>query len=246
MQQKSDFLWLTPAEAKKYKYVYVRHQERYSDKPCADKDPLSTNKYHSIDSNGKLSIEIKRYRLEFIDQWKRKCENTNVFRSLNLFTGEQDGEELVGPLVLDIDRERGDWGKGYTQNLDDALEAARKLVKEYLFRLKDDDFRIFFTGHKGFNIEVRPQALGIASNRNREQGFDHRLKEINKIFGNSFVDGYHDFLRLHDSINSWVSINGKITHRMKFELTSDELNSMSIEEICLISEKLARNFLNKS
>ncbi len=246
MQQKSDFWWLTLDEATKYKYVCVRCQEPYSDEPKSDKDPLSTIKYHSLDSSGNLSIETKRYRLEFIDQWKRKCANTNVFRSMSLFTSEENGEELVGPLVLDIDREEGGWEKGYTQNLDDALQASRKLVKEYLFHLKDGDFRIFFTGHKGFNIEVCPQALGIASNRNKEQEFDNRLKEINKIFGNSFVDRCHNFLRLHDSINSWISINGKITQSMRVELTPDALNTMGIQEICLMSEKLASNFLKES
>lgn len=106
--------------------------------------------------------------------------------------------------------------------------------------------QIFFTGHKGFNIEVRPQALGITSTRNRQQEFQQRLQEIKRNFGSSFVDRLHEHVRLHNSINSWISINGEITHRIKVELTPDALNSMGIQEICLMSEKLASNILREN
>jgi hypothetical protein len=129
------------------------------------------------------------------------------------------------------------------QNLDEALQATRKLVREYLCHLGAGTSRVFFTGHKGFNIEVRPQAIGITSTSNRQQEFDCRLKDIKKEFGDNFVDRRHRYLRLRDSINRWISNDGKISNRMKFELTPDELNSMSIHEICRKSEKLASSFL---
>ncbi len=242
VQEESDFWWLTPDEAVKYKYLEVWHQEPYSDEPDSNKEPYSVPCFNSLDTEGNLSDVIKRYPLKFVEEWIKKCANINVFRSLGLFTAEQNGEELLGPFVIDIDRaEESD--KGYVQNLHNALEATRQLVKKHLYQLKECDFRIFFTGHKGFNIEVRPQALRITSTINRRQEFEHRIKDINRDFGNNFVDKLHEHVRLHDSINRWFRNDGKIVNRMKYELSSCELNSLSADEICTKAERLASNYL---
>ena len=247
IQEKSDFWWLATDEAVKYKYVYVCYQEPYSDEPNSNKDPSSVSRFHSLDTNGNLSEIERRYPLGFIDQWREKCANTNVFRSFGLFDAEHDGEELLGPFLIDIDREEDQLGKGYVQDINGALEATRRLVKEYLCQLEERDFRIFFTGHKGFNIEVRPQALGIFSAGNRWQQFECRLEDINKTFGRSgdqkFVDKIHNDIRLHNSVNRWVGNNGKILNRMKFELSLREVNNLRADEISARAERLASSFL---
>lgn len=135
MQQKSDFWWLAPKEVTKYKFLEVWHQEPYSDEPKSNKQPYPGSCFSSLDGNGNLSTVCKRYPLDFIANWRDKCFNINIFKSLSLFSDEEDREVLLGPFVIDIDREEGDWDKGYTQNLNDALEATRKLLKEYLHHL---------------------------------------------------------------------------------------------------------------
>jgi len=244
-KKQSDFWWLTPEEAVKYKYVCVEHHEPYSDEPNSSRDPLSVSWFHSLDTNGNLSKTVKRYPLAFIGQWRGICSNTNVFRSLSLFSALQDGEELLSPFLIDIDREEYKRGKGYVQNLDEALEATRQIVKEHLCELKEGDLRIFFTGHKGFNIEVRPQALGIVSLDNQWRQFRDIRAAINKTFGDNFVDTIKERLRLHDSINRWIANDGEEVNRMKFELSLCELNSLGVEEICRRSERLALNYLSK-
>jgi hypothetical protein len=244
----TDFWWLTSNEAIKYKYLYVCHQEPCSDKPNSNKTPTSVPCFHSFDKNGNLSKSIMCYPLEFIEQWREKFANINVFRSLSLFTTEQEGEELLGPLVIDIDRE-DETSKGYVQNLDKALEDTRRLVKEYLCKFNKYDFRIFFTGHKGFNIEVRPQALDITSGPNQREQFKNKLTDINRVFRcnntERFVDKFHEYLRLHNSINRFIANDGKELNRMRFQLSLYELNSLGMEEICRRSENLASDYLTK-
>jgi hypothetical protein len=240
----SDFWWLTPDKIAKYKYVQLMHKEPYSDR-FDQKQPLDVNTYNSLDAKGNLSEAVKRYPIDFIEKWKMKCENTNVFRSFSLFSAEHNGDEILGPFLLDIDRQNGS-DKGYVMNLNEALEDTRRLVKDYLYKLcklKDNDLRIFFSGHKGFNIEVRPEALGIASLNNRWKQLRDIRKDINGIFRANFIDTIKEHIRLHNSINSWTAIDGNKMNRMKFEVSLYELNNLSADEICAKSEMLASDYL---
>jgi hypothetical protein len=240
----TDFWWLTTEEVQKYQYVCVGHHQLYSDEPNSNNTPTSVPWFHSFDESGNLSKVMRRYPLKFVEQWRDKCANTNVFRSLSLFTTEQDREELLGPFVIDIDRENDETNRGYVQDLNKALEDTRKLVKEYLCKFNEDDFRIFFTGHKGFNIEVCPQALGIVSLDNRRRQFREKRAEINRTFGDNFADTIKECVRLHDSINSWIANDGNEVRRMKFQLSPYELNNLDVKEICRRSEKRALDCLS--
>ena len=244
-QKQSDFWWLKSEEAIKYKYVYVCYQEPYSDESNSDKEPSSVTRYYSLDAFGNLSKRIERHPIDFINCWIRKNNNINVFRSSGLFSESQNGEILYGPVVIDIDREKYEEGVGYIQNLNDALEATRKIARDYLNQFEEDCYRLFFTGHKGFNIEIVPSAAGITSSGSGKRDFERIIDEINKKYGNNFVDRYHDFLRLHNSINRWISKDGIEDNRMKIELNIAELNSLNTKEIKEKSEKMAHIFLSK-
>jgi len=247
-QNISDFWWLTSEEAVKYKYIYFCHQEPYSDEPNSKKDPKSVSRFLSVDEEGNLSSSTKYYPLNFINFWRKRCANINIFRSFGLSSSECDDEKLFGPFLIDIDREEREVDKGYMQNLDEALEDTRRIVSEYLYGFKKEDFRIFFTGHKGFNVEVCPQALDVVHINGRLQQFKRILKDINRLFisgkDRQFVDKIHCEVRLHNSINRWIANDGKIKNRMKFELSLHELNNVTAEEVCRKSEKLALNYLS--
>lgn len=90
-----------------------------------------------------------------IGRWRANHKNTNVYRSLKVWKDNSKREPLTGPFIVDIDNEDG--------CLDDALSVTRKAVKSILsvYGVSDNDVRVFFTGHKGFNIEVRPESVGI-------------------------------------------------------------------------------------
>lgn len=174
--------------------------------------------------------------------WREKCKNINVFRSLRLF---HNGEVLLGPLILDIDREQYTNDKGYIQDLGEALEDTQRIIKylDHHYRTKNGELRVMFTGHKGFNIEVLPRTVGITSTKNQQEEFDAWLKYINNALGSNtnrkFVDSLHDHVRLHNSINKWIQYDGKEVSRCKYEVTIEQLHSLSASGIISVSEQLA-------
>jgi hypothetical protein len=180
----------------------------------------------------------KRYPLESVNQWKAKFTNINVFRSFALYSSDTNGKKIIGPFLLDIDRILENV-RGHVPNLPKALEDTRLLVEKYCSNLKDEDYRIFFSGHKGFHIEVQPRAIGIPSNVDPWQHFKDRLKEINKLFGVAFIDKPHDHVRLHNSVNHWINHVGQETYSMNLQVSFDELFSLSAEDISTKAKNLA-------
>lgn len=231
MEMTTDFWWLSLEEAKQYSYVDLFCGEPYSDEPNTNKHPLPPKKW-----NG------PRPRLEEVRKWTLNFRNNNVFRSWALYDHADNGEEIIGPFLLDIDRVVKQ-DMGYLPDLDTALKDTRLLVKEYCSNLIDGDYRIFFTGHKGFHIEIRPEAIGVRAHMDRRHYFEKRRKEVNNHFRTGFVDPFHKCLRLHNSINIWIDYSGQWVCRMIFELTFKELDSLSINEICSRSERLAVDYL---
>jgi len=226
----SDFWWLSPQEVILYRFIDLFHQEPYSDEPNTDKDPLSCPMLQSDN----------RYPLESIDEWKEKFRNTNIFRSYALYDSGIKGNKIIGPLLLDIDRTIERDG-GYLPDFDKALKDTCRLVKEYFANLKSRDYRIFFTGHKGFHIEISPSAIGVSSNTNRWHFFEKVRVEINKRFGSAFIDKFHLHVRLHNSINSWIDYYGKRVDYMNYEVSIDELFNLQAADIV----KKARNLVAK-
>ncbi|MFC1950196.1 hypothetical protein ACFLWD_00845 [Chloroflexota bacterium] len=229
----TDFWWLSPEEVKQYRYIDLFHQEPHSDEPNTNRDPLSCP----------MLKNDKRHPLEFVRQWKAKFRNMNVFRSYALYSSEIEGKEIIGPLLLDIDRTI-EQGGGYLPDFDRALKDTCLLIKEYCSNLNSKNCRIFFTGHKGFHIEVQPKATGISKCVDRWQYFGNIRKDINKRFGNAFVDKFRPHVRLHNSVNRWIDYSGKMVNSMNFEVSIDELFNLSAEDIFVKARNLARAVLD--
>lgn len=185
----------------------------------------------------------KRYPLESISEWKAKFRNMNVFRSYALYSSNIEGKEIIGPLLLDIDRTIEQDG-GYLPDFDRALKDTCLLVKEYCSNLEVKNYRIFFTGHKGFHIEIQPKESVISPCVDRQHHFENIRKDINQRFGNAFIDKFHPHIRLHNSINSWIDYYGERVDSMNFEVSINELFSLSAEDIFVKSKDLARTELD--
>ena len=140
--------------------------------------------------------------------------------------------------MLDIDRTI-EQGGGYLPDFDKALKDTRLLVTEYCSNLKDKDYRIFFTGHKGFHIEIQPKAVGISPYLDRWQHFKNIRKDINRRFGNSFIDKFHPHIRLHNSVNRWIDYSGEKVDSVNFESSIDDLFSLSAEDIFAEAKNLS-------
>lgn len=221
----TDFWWLSSEEAKRYGYIDLFHQEPYSDEPDPARGPCSCP----------MERGERRYPLKFINRWRVKFRNINVFRSLALYSSGINSEELIGPFLLDIDRTSDD----YVPDLGKALEATRLLVRGYCSSLSAEDYRVFFTGHKGFHVEINPRAIKPPPNVGRLQHFENRRKYINQLFGSTFIDKFHPHVRLHNSINSWIDYSGKRVYSMNFEVDIDGLFDLSAEQIFAKARNLA-------
>ncbi len=238
----SELWWLAPDEIPKYTWLEVLHMEPYSDEPNSDREPLSVATYRSINADGSMSNKRKRYPINFLHIWREKASNINVFRSMVLFSTEVGGEELAGPFVIDIDSNNHNNENGYFPNIDDALKTARRIIQEHLSSLNPNDYRVFFTGHKGFSIEARPSAVGVSRIQHWEREFRSLLKPFKgTAVGTAIIDKPHCELRLHDSANHWINNHGNKMYRMKYELNISELMSLSAEEICGRSEILVES-----
>jgi hypothetical protein len=85
-----------------------------------------------------------------------------VFRTLELYDDITVQPRYIGPFVLDIDGETD----GEPLGLTDAAAVARAAFDEILkLGAREQDIRVVFSGHKGFNLEVRPEAVGLFAER---------------------------------------------------------------------------------
>ncbi|MFC1943856.1 hypothetical protein ACFLWO_04715 [Chloroflexota bacterium] len=204
----TDFWWLSPNQKEEYIHINLCHHT-----PICDDDDLRW--------------EVSNCSTLDLDSWRAQFHNSNVYRSLLVTKTLQKNKQLAGPLVVDIDNEH---------NLEDTLLVTRKAIYifENLFEITRDNIRTFFTGRKGFNIEVHPETINIRGSVDEQlqisasilhqittrlrNGYSfpvtNQVSEaetfIDQIYG-SRRSGYewkHPFLGLHDSLNSWLMIDG--------------------------------------
>jgi len=253
-----DFWWLSESQEKQGWLVGVGHHAPLTDDDEPSRTSLNQEEpaipgwFHSLDDEHNKSPDFKRYSPSSLAEWRSACQNTNVYRTLKLFAERLDQEPVLGPFLVDIDNQ--DWTNGYSENLEDARIVAVRTV-ELLSTQRDlaqgRDFRVFFSGRKGFNIEVCPTALGIKGSlhdqiRASADRLDEVIREIEKgssapagidrIYGNRF--GYrlkHPYTRLHNSWNEWIS-EGQAMKRLRLELSAADLQAQPIESLCSRAE----------
>ena len=263
-----DFWWLSESQASQSWLLGVGHHAPLTDDDdqvsitsLNQEKPVIPGWFHSLDDD-RPSRNFKLYPRNFLDEWRAECLNTNVYRTMKLFPERPDGEPIVGPFLVDIDNQ--DWTNGYSERLDDALRIARQAVDFCIGEwhlTESTDFRVFFSGRKGFNIEVRPECLDIdgpvsqqlrLSSQRLEEIIAHLRNQnamtarpsnvvsqqgtqVDRIYGSH--PGYglrHPYIRLHGSWNKWIS--GGTFQRTRLELGVDALKSESIESICSHAE----------
>jgi hypothetical protein len=235
-----DFWWLTSDQQTTYTRVAFGHHRPIRD----DEDPRS------------VDWKVQAGRVSQVDNWRGRFESTNVYRGLIVATAPLYAEQLLGPFLIDIDNS--------DENLEDVLLVTRKTAQilEHQLGVDPRNLRVFFTGHKGFNLEIHPQAVGlegtIDSQVRKSADYLHGIVEalrvgrswqtinqvsdaetvVDQIYGGR-RSGYglkHCYLRLHDSLNCWIASDGTAKSRMKTELTMDELSQLTIGEIVARSE----------
>jgi hypothetical protein len=225
----TNFWWLTAEEKLKYIYVELAHHK-----------PLKKDDH----SPYMAFLNLPLFDIKNISQWRKQYQNTNVYRSLTVWADKSRNDAISGPYIIDIDNE--------AEDLSDALNITREIL-EYLqgsYSIVRDDMHIFFSGHKGFNLEVNPGALKIQGTVEEQENKKQNIrKEIIKKFHRgknlgfnsvskkgTIIDSLHDHIRLHSSFNKWISKKGEVA-RMKIELSIIEFNNLSIQSIIAKSER---------
>lgn len=227
-----DFWWIPRLNAASELLVGVAHLEAQRDD---DYGLLQMSR--SIDAKGRASTLASLHPLPFLQEWRSIWKDENVFRTYELF--DSDGQPvLIGPFYLDIDNENGD--------LDDALSVTRDCIA--LLRsegVASLDLRVLFTGHKGFNVEVRPEAVGLNSTDMSKLGsWREKTAEIilalrtqraitggniNTVSARGTVIDHilsqsphfpikHKYLRLVGSKNTWIDMANEKRWRIKVEV----------------------------
>lgn len=239
----SDFWWFSSSQRNIYQRTNFGHHGPIRD----DENPSSVN------------WDTDARSIDGLEHWRDKFQNTNVYRALKTTSTSPGVQgEIIGPFLVDIDN--GD------EDLTDALVVTRNTLHiiHNEFNVDISSSRIFFTGHKGFNLEIRPQALDIlgsiddqvissakilhqvttALRRGKPWQTTNQVSDagtvVDQIYGNRY--GYalkHPYIRLHGSLNKWISSDGRTRTRMKIELTLDELHKLTATEIANRAEKLA-------
>lgn len=239
----TDFWWLSSSHRTEHLYVNVGHHRPISD----NEDPRSIRR----DTN---TCPINQ-----LNAWRERFQNTNVYRGLQITTDPPDSDGLMGPFIVDIDNGNED--------IEDALAVTKKTLAllQDSFDISIENVRLFFTGHKGFNLEVHPRAFSLFGSINEQirksadilyqiikslrigdswqtvNQVSDRGTVIDQIYGSRY-SGYrlkHPDLRLHSSINKWIMADGKAMTRMKIEIILADLNQLDAREIVDRSEKLA-------
>jgi hypothetical protein len=220
----TDFWWLTHEQANKYVYVNLVHHKPINDNDNAPNQDFNNPGFARIDN---------------ISGWCKEYQNINVYRSLEIWSDVSKKDALSGPFIIDIDNERGE--------LEDTLMVTRNVVT-LLFKyygVKENHLRLFFTGHKGFNIEVLPNALGLSYTQceyrndmdclrkniinklRRDAGLNSQSGQARNLVSDkgTIIDVIHNYVRLHDSINKWIDNEG-YKARKKIGLSLSELENL--------------------
>jgi hypothetical protein len=155
----SDFWWLPKNLARKDLLIGVGHHKEIADN---EKVPPLDSWWHSLDRKGDLSNDIRYYPINSLNKWKSACNNSNVYRTLTIFNGDNKEAILLGPFLIDIDNCKWDkaWD-GYKEDLGAAQDVTCKAITflSQDWQISSRDMRIFFSGRKGFHIEICPEAL---------------------------------------------------------------------------------------
>lgn len=248
----SDLWWVDPDEGSLPGYLYLAH---HSPGDVAGQ-PARQQWYYSLTTKGDLAPERKRYRPDFTAEWRQRCQNSNIYRSLQLFSSERGDEAALGPFLLDISHPAGD-----NEGLNDAWDVTRKALTllRRVWLLPEQSLRLFFTVRRGFNLEVRPAVLGIGGPYARQlESSWHTLRQLtgslkgetggpaNQVTSRGTVvaeayggaDGpalQQPLIRLHGSENVWRTQRG-VKRQRKIEVPVAEAEKQTVGAILAQAE----------
>lgn len=168
---------------------------------------------------GKYTVESpKIYKLSEIESYRKKHANSGIYSSVFNYENESVEDCLrMGSLYFDLD----------SANAHDAHEDTKKLVNYFLGFINESEIRIYFTGMKGFHLEVEALTLGVGASKDPSYAFRAIAKNLTEELKLSTVD-----FQCYDARRIWRLPNSQHqkTELFKIGISVSELNG-SLEDI---------------
>jgi len=159
------------------------------------------------------------------NQYFEFIKNTNyldTYYSAYLYDSKEiDNANLYGSLYLDFDD---------VNDLDKARQDVIRTLSFFkiVYKIPNNQIKIYFSGHKGFHMIVPKEVLGIKPDKNLNSIFRTIAEQVNTFSTNKTIDlKIYDNKRLFRVPNSLHSE----TNLYKILLLPDELYTLSIEDI---------------
>ena len=181
----------------------------------------SNRSFHRTDQDDRYIL--KPYNIEEIDKVRLKKNNLDIYHTI--FKYQTENKEFnrthhLGNLFFDLD----------ASNIDDALNEIYYLVNHLasFLHLEEDEYKIWFSGGKGFHFEVHHSALGIDTYENWSKVYKHIAYQLHQRLGLKTLDlGVYEWRRL---FRIPYSIHSK-TELHKNILSLDDIETKSVTEI---------------
>lgn len=199
-------------------------------KYCVQFMAQEKNVFHGIQDESEWiskALHFQMVRIGDLADLQTKYFDHNLYRSWMVY---DENKQEIGriPAYLDIDGDPGN------PDLDAARQAAKWAIDtaKQAHQLKDDNFRVVFSGQKGFHIEVRKP--GEFSKEIYESLKSHQ--KFNTYFKNITLDRpwnilgvwKKNYIRLHDSINT---TDQGMPPRRCFAMTVDKFRNTPLDKI---------------
>lgn len=131
----------------------------------------------------------KMYSLEELEQLSEEYDDVGILTSVYAYNSKDiEKATRFAPLFFDFDAE----------DILDSIEDAKKLVAFFSSIIEDSAIRIFFSGNKGFHVEIEPLAMGIAPAEDLKTVFRMIAETLIKELGLTTLD-----LRVYDHRRMW-------------------------------------------
>jgi len=173
-----------------------------------------------------------RYAQEWWDLWN----GTNVHRSSAVSLDGDPHRVIEGPILLDFDGD--EWDQDDVRRLRQPRNAAVKVLRWAIaeFHLAESDVRCYFSGRKGFHLELRPERI-TAALADASEATDPVRTLLRRVRRASILDpeeqGFDPpktWKRLANSINAWQQA-GHARAMRRIALTLDQLSRADLGDI---------------
>lgn len=159
---------------------------------------------------------------------KYRYGNRGVFKTAYSYdTKDIENAYLLGDFYLDFDDD-----KNFENVREDVITSISLLTK--IFRIKNNDIDIYFSGNKGVHLIIDKKILGIKPNKRLNHIFKFIMEEIKNQTKNKTIDSViYDNKRLFRIVNS----QHEKTNLFKIPITYEELVNYPLDRIKQLATK---------